>query len=418
MTAFRKVFSDRSTSPTIWNEGHGREPWLNSKIDLSGTVGWFTTMCPLYLPSTAGGQTTELLNTIRWVKDLRSRIPDKGRPYFAHRQLTEQGKEEYSGHWPMEVTFNYLGKLQQLERPDAILQQVDGATNTDFDIGTNVPRFALFEISAQVTHGTIRFSFSYNKKMKRQAKIRRWVVETQSALRDAAEQLSQQIPERTLSDFPLLPLSYTGMAKFMEKLPQLGLSLDEVEDVYPVSPMQNGMLLAQLKNPSLYAYGAMFEAQTTDGTALHAKSLVEAWQDVVRRHSALRTIFIESLGEFGVMDQVVVKERPGRIAWIPSPKVIKDPKKIFAQQQDISFRDQQPPHRFSICQANDARVYCKLEISHTISDGTSIPILLHDLSHAYKTQISLENLVIDQGASVGRQIVEARRSNVISHQGK
>lgn len=35
------VFTDRP-HPAIFNEGHGREPW-NSEIDVSRTVGWFTT---------------------------------------------------------------------------------------------------------------------------------------------------------------------------------------------------------------------------------------------------------------------------------------------------------------------------------------------------------------------------------------
>lgn len=43
--SFSRVFTDRKI-PTLYNEGHGREPW-DSSIDLSRTVGWFTTMCPL-----------------------------------------------------------------------------------------------------------------------------------------------------------------------------------------------------------------------------------------------------------------------------------------------------------------------------------------------------------------------------------
>jgi len=39
MTSFRKVFSDRSSAPAIFNEGHGREPWNGSNIDLSQSVG-------------------------------------------------------------------------------------------------------------------------------------------------------------------------------------------------------------------------------------------------------------------------------------------------------------------------------------------------------------------------------------------
>jgi hypothetical protein len=180
----------------------------------------------------------------------------------------------------MEVTFNYLKKLQQLERNNSILQSVQESTHSDFDIGRDVPRFALFEISAVVTHGNINMSFSYNRNMKRQAKIRRWVVECQRSLQDAAKCLVQLEPEQTLCNFPLLPLAYNGISQLVDKLPQLGVrSLDEVEDVYPCSPIQQGMLLAQLKNPDLYAYSATFEASSSDGLPL----MLVIWQKLGKR---------------------------------------------------------------------------------------------------------------------------------------
>lgn len=57
LQAYRNTFSDRLTPPTIYNESHGREPW-ETKLDLSRTVGWFTSLCPVYLPKefTTGNQ--------------------------------------------------------------------------------------------------------------------------------------------------------------------------------------------------------------------------------------------------------------------------------------------------------------------------------------------------------------------------
>jgi hypothetical protein len=49
--SFGHTFTDRKV-PTIYNEGHGREPW-EADIDLSRTVGWFTTMAPLLVESEA-----------------------------------------------------------------------------------------------------------------------------------------------------------------------------------------------------------------------------------------------------------------------------------------------------------------------------------------------------------------------------
>jgi hypothetical protein len=86
------------------------------------------------------------------------------------------------------------------------------------------------------------------------------------------------------------------------------------------------------------------------------------------------------------MDQVVVKSTIARLAWLQctDSQVVE----AFAKQENISFRDKQPPHRFTLCQTDSERVFIKLEISHTISDGTSIPILLRDLAQVYEKKIT------------------------------
>lgn len=53
--AFRQVFTDRDM-PTIYNEGHGRDV-EDSSVDLSRTVGWFTTICPLRASQGSGKST-------------------------------------------------------------------------------------------------------------------------------------------------------------------------------------------------------------------------------------------------------------------------------------------------------------------------------------------------------------------------
>ena len=48
--SFPHAFPARETPLAVYNEGHGREPW-EAKLDLSRTVGWFTTLSPAYLPA-------------------------------------------------------------------------------------------------------------------------------------------------------------------------------------------------------------------------------------------------------------------------------------------------------------------------------------------------------------------------------
>jgi hypothetical protein len=55
LLSYRNATSGRRGVPTIYNEGHGRETW-GEGMDLSRTVGWFTTLYPVHLPeeSSAG----------------------------------------------------------------------------------------------------------------------------------------------------------------------------------------------------------------------------------------------------------------------------------------------------------------------------------------------------------------------------
>lgn len=388
--SFQNIFRDRAETPAIYNEGHGREVW-DAKLDLSKTVGWFTTLCPVFVPSKLDDP-RDIVDIIRWIKDFRRAVPGKGMPYFEHRLLTPEGKERFAKHWPMEIGFNYLGVFQQLERTGALLQQADGLfeqpTENLSDIGPNVPRFALIEISATVIRGSVRFSFDYNRHMKYQADIRRWVAECERSLRTAAERLSQMKPESTLSDFPLLPLRYNGLAKLIEKLPRTEISsLEEVEDAYPCSPIQQGMLLSQLKAPEYYTYQATFEVRGTGTTQMvDIKRFAEAWQDVVRRHAALRTLFVSS--EEGTIDQVVVKKAAARIVQLDCDDT--EVLTALAKQQPIDCSKVQPPHRITVCKTSSGRVFCKFDLSHAICDGTSIPILLRDLAQAYKGKLSTE----------------------------
>lgn len=327
----------------------------------------------------------DLVTAIKWVKDFRRRLPEKGRSYFAYRLLTSEGKDQFGDHWPMEVAFNYLGQMQQLERTDALLQHVDGghSVNTLSDIGKGVPRFALIEISAAVTKGCMKISFSYNKQIKHQSNIAMWVAECQYLLQQAPENLMQRKVERTLSDFPLLPLAYHGLEKLVEKLPEIGISsLEEIEDIYPCSPMQRGILLSQMNDPEKYAYQAVFEVQSAqNGSLVDLDRLERAWRGVVQRHATLRTVFIDSMGQEGLVDQVVIRQAEARTARLECSDA--DVQSVLAGLQPLNSADKQPPHRLAFCETSTGRIFCKLEISHAISDGSSMPILLRDLAEAY-----------------------------------
>jgi len=186
----------------------------------------------------------DVRDTVKKIKDIRRRVPLNGRPYFAHRFLTPEGKAQFKDHdGTMEIIFNYLGRMQQLEHDDSLLQQwnhPDNEANERLiaDVGPNAERFALFEISASVVRDQINFSFLYNKKMAHQKEISRWISLCKSTMEETAQVLVEKKDEITftLSDFPLLPIGYEALEKIVTKsLPQVGVTPDMVEDI--VSPI-------------------------------------------------------------------------------------------------------------------------------------------------------------------------------------
>lgn len=387
--SFGQIFTDRCV-PAVYNEGHGREPF-DSTIDITRTVGWFTVIYPVFASISASD---ELVDTVKRVKDLRRRVPDNGRSYFASRFLSSHGREQFSHHYPMEVTFNYLGQYQQLERDGALLQPFEamageahvGGGTADF--GSNTPRFGLFEISAVIAQGKLRFSFTFNRYMKHQDTIRRWISHCQQILSDAAIRLTNMKPQATLSDFPLLSLTYDSLKTMeTEKLPQIGVSsLSAIEDAYPCSPMQQGLLLSRSRDASYYAVHGTYEVKARTEGSVDVERLADAWQKVVSRHAALRTVFVESLSSEGLYDQVVLKRVAIDITRLRCDED-GDVLTTLDEQKPMGYDDGRPPHRFSICQTSTGKVFCRLELSHIIMDGASMSIIFHDLGLAYAGQL-------------------------------
>ncbi|MEV4247548.1 condensation domain-containing protein, partial [Streptosporangium canum] len=96
-------------------EGHGREE-IFPGVDLSRTVGWFTTMYPVRLnPGQADwadlrGPTAG--RAIKRVKEQLRAIPDNGIGYGLLRHLNPVTAAELSRHPVPELAFNYLGRVE------------------------------------------------------------------------------------------------------------------------------------------------------------------------------------------------------------------------------------------------------------------------------------------------------------------
>ncbi|MFE0250748.1 amino acid adenylation domain-containing protein [Streptomyces sp. NPDC059010] len=92
-------------------EGHGREEHLLPGADLTGTLGWFTSVFPVRLDPGA-------TDHVRRVRDQLSAVPDKGIGYGLLRHLNPETAPQLAQLADPQIQFNYLGRMTMGERRD------------------------------------------------------------------------------------------------------------------------------------------------------------------------------------------------------------------------------------------------------------------------------------------------------------
>ena len=250
LAALGRVLADWTgrQSVLIDLEGHGREQ-LFDDVDLSRTVGWFTSMYPVEL--TVGADWAE---TVKSVKEQLRAVPNKGVAGLIHATAEPR------------ISFNYLG-------------QFTDAGTLDSDIGPDERRPHQLDVVGMVQGGKLELTWQYSTQLHREATVRRLADAMLRALREIVGHCAWPgAGGRTPSDFPLARLDQSAVDTLV------GDGRD-VEDIYPLTPLQAGMLFHSLVEPEIYVDQARM---VLDGVS-DPVAFGQAWQAVVDRTPALRT---------------------------------------------------------------------------------------------------------------------------------
>jgi non-ribosomal peptide synthase protein (TIGR01720 family) len=212
--AFTQVFPERSV-PAFWVEGRGREPPESPPLDVVSTVGWFTTLHPIPVSVTAG---SSIVQAISLVKDRRRSVPGKGQPYFACRYLSESGREAFQAQSPFEMSLNFLGQFQQLENDEGLFKWAFNHKEFNIDeISGSAKRLAMIETTAHVHDGILEVTFKGHKRMQHHDRVIQWIQAFVQAMQLAIRELLNIPRGFTLSDLPLLSISYSGLDTLLKK---------------------------------------------------------------------------------------------------------------------------------------------------------------------------------------------------------
>ncbi|MCH6163959.1 amino acid adenylation domain-containing protein [Streptomyces sp. M600PL45_2] len=391
-------------------EGHGREPVVPG-ADLSRTVGWFTSMYPVRLApgdaASSGGQQQaygqELGRALRRVKEQLRAIPDKGIGFGLLRYLNPETSPALVTAPPRHIGFNYFGRFllpaASGERDWAPAPELAMSAGADAGMPLTHP-LSINALTQDADEGTeLSVSFVWPE----------GVVddETVRALADAWFEILDSLAEyaaqpgaggRTPSDFPLVGLD-------QDEIDELEAAHPDLEEVLPLSPLQQGMLyhvllgsLAETGDDGPDGDGGAEETRNNlytvqlaldlEGT-LNARLMRKAAQELLRRHGNLRAAFVHD----GMRQPVQVICADAELPWreadlsgaMMGERLEETARLMMRAERGRPFDPARPPMvRMMLLTTGENSYRLVLTTHHILLDGWSLPVIVRELFALYR----------------------------------
>ncbi|WP_439898717.1 amino acid adenylation domain-containing protein, partial [Pseudomonas agarici] len=376
LTALARVIGrwTRQASVLVQLEGHGREDLFND-IDLTRTLGWFTSLYPLKL--TAQGTPG---SAIKAIKEQVRAIPDKGLSFGALRYLGDEAAREALAGLPLpRITFNYLGQF------DGSFSEAQGALfvpsgeSRGAEQSPEAPLGNWLTVNSQVYAGELSVSWSFSREMfdvqTLQVLADEYVQELKELIAHCCESPAQGV---TPSDFPLARLEQA-------QLDNLDVPAGQIENIYPLSPMQHGLLFHSLYEPHSSHY---INQMRLDVEGLDASRFQQAWQAAMDAHDILRSRFVWQ-GEFAEPMQLVHKHLavPFTVRdWRAHAQLDLDLEALAQSEQQDFDLSRAPLLRLQLVRTGENRHHLIYTHHHILMDGWSHSQLMGEVLQRYHGQ--------------------------------
>ena len=385
-------------------EGHGREPVVPG-ADLSRTVGWFTSMYPVRLaPGEAGdpgaGKAAgrELGRALGRVKEQLRAIPDKGIGFGMLRYLNPETSLSLASAPARHIGFNYFGRFllpaAAGERDWAPAPETTMTAGADADMPLTHP-LSINALTQDAEEGTeLSVSFVWPEGVVDEQTVRDVADAWFEILDSLAEYATQPgAGGRTPSDFPLVSLDQGEIEALEETHPDL-------EEILPLSPLQQGMLyhvllgaLADDEDGSEEGDEARHNLYTVqlsldlEGT-LDAERMRAAGQALLQRHGNLRAAFVHD----GMRQPVQVVCGDAELPWrtedlsaLTGDGLEREARRLMRSERGRPFDPSRPPMvRMMLLTTGENSYRLVLTTHHILLDGWSLPVIVQELFALYR----------------------------------
>src|SRR3990167_4760403 len=373
-------------------EGHGREH-LKESIDVSRTVGWFTTIYPVRL------EVKESLSaSIKGIKESLRKIPNKGIGYGALRYTENSLLKDYQ---LPRVSFNYLG---QFDNEEAGWWQIAGESS-GINIATENKNETVISINGALMEGELGFTIvSQLEAASHKNFIKSFEVELKKVLNECIERVEKKEFVYTPSDFPIVKISQGLLDRIQDAY--------EIEAIYPANSLQQGFVYHVLSRPEDDAYRVqmLFNYQGELDVGLYRR----AWNYAVEVYPILRT-------SFNWEEEIIqIIHRKGEVVWEEHDISEEEDqeraiKRIQEADRGRGFDLSKPELlRIHVIKYSESYYTILKSDHHSIVDGWSGPVVLGKVQAFYSLLLANKKILVQEDKSyLAAQVYYAKHKELV-----
>lgn len=368
-------------SVLIDTERHGREE-IADDIDVSRTVGWFTSIFPMYLPLQYSSSEVEALQS---VQEKLGHLPYKGLGYGALRYLNSD--PELRGRFSLlpqsEVLFNYVGQRSQVLSSATLFNNL--IPSSAFDRSPSDTRPYLFEITAGISDGKLYIDWKYSERKHRQSTIEQLVANFAHALRALiSSSLTIEVSASATSGFSSVHRVQDHIAPMLTKKVPPFVSVPRDQPI-PLSLAQQRLWFLDQLLPDRHIYNITRLLRIRG--PLNRFALRKSIEEIALRHEVLRTTFSSVDGE-----AVQIIHPRSNLAWseIDLQQCAEETRETLAlalahaeAQKPIDL-EHGPLMRILLFKINATEHILVMIVHHIVFDAWSLGIFIGELVTLYR----------------------------------
>ncbi|KAJ3194944.1 hypothetical protein HK101_001505, partial [Irineochytrium annulatum] len=341
-------------------------------MDVAATVGPFASTFPLVLDATTS---STIESVIRHVKQSLRGVPDNGISYGILKHLA-WSKSSVKSHKGYNIGFRCDGLGTTYGAGSAafltIKREVSAASEGDGGLN---PIF----ISCVQGRDSLVVDFTGSGDVMRESDARAWMESWRKCMRRIVRHCVDPatLGGRDMMDSPLMPSLESIFETEQALHDRYGVTSAQIEDMYPATPLQSGLLAAMIQDASEYTIVNVIDVRGGMGVA----KLRAGWAAVARKHASLRTVFC-SPGGSGLVQAVLKMDRAKFTVLAGThseEEAVVMAERVMAEERARGFRLEDASFmRFTVLLLDDGRVRVVWACHHAVVDGWSIQIILNE----------------------------------------